>query len=75
MKLVTVKWIDALGADGFIEKSDLEKEIPVIHNSVGYVVKETDSFITLTMSYNDDMDNLGAWLLIPKVMVVKKTEV
>jgi len=75
MKLVTVKWIDALGADGFIEKSDLEKEIPVIHNSVGYVVKETDSFITLTMSYNDDMDNLGAWLLIPKVMVVKITEV
>ena len=74
MKLVTVKWIDALGADGFIEKSDLEKEIPVIHNSVGYVVKETDSFITLTMSYNDDMDNLGAWLLIPKVMVVKITE-
>jgi len=74
MKLVTVKWIDALGADGFIEKADLEKEIPVIHNSVGYVVKETDSFITLTMSYNDDMDNLGAWLLIPKVMIVKITE-
>jgi len=29
----------------------------------------------LTMSYNDEMDNLGAWLLIPKVMVVKITEV
>jgi len=74
MRLVTVKWIDALGGDGFIEKSDLEKQTPVSHNSVGYVVKETDSFITLTMSYNDDMDNLGAWMLIPKIMVVKITE-
>ena len=69
MKLVQINWIDATGADGWIEKSDLEREVPALHTTVGYVVKETNGFITITMSY-DEASTLGAWMLIPKVMIV-----
>lgn len=69
MKLVQIKWIDATGADGWIEKPDLEREVPALHTTVGYVVKETDGFFTITMSY-DESQTLGAWMLIPKVMIV-----
>lgn len=75
MQLVKITWIDAVGSDGWCELKELEKETPVTHHTVGYAVKETGGFITVTMSYNDDMDSLVAWVLIPKVMVIKIEEI
>jgi hypothetical protein len=75
MKLVTVVWHDAVGADGWIDIKDLEKEVPVVHHSVGYVVKDTDEFITITMSYDEAKESLGAWLLIPKKFIISLTEI
>ena len=75
MKLVKIVWIDAIGQDGWTSINEVEKETPVFHNSVGYLVKETEGFVTITMSYSDDIDNLGAWVVIPKVMIVNFTEI
>ena len=70
MKLVKIQWLDATGADGWIEAKELVNEEPAIHNSVGYVVKDTPEFITITMSYDDEKESLGAWLLIPKKFII-----
>jgi hypothetical protein len=75
MKLVAVTWLDAVGADGWVSLKDLEKEVPVIHNSVGYVVTNNKSHITITMSYNEEKNNLGAWMVIPKQFVKKIKEI
>ena len=71
MKLVEVQWLDAVGSDGWTTEKSLQKETAVIHNSVGYVVQETDEHITITMSYDTEKENLGAWLLIPKPYIKK----
>lgn len=74
MKLIKVQWRDALGGDGWLQRKDLEKEVPVIHNSVGYVVKDTKEFVTISMSYDETGDNMGAWLTIPRLYIIKITK-
>lgn len=71
MKLVQIIWNDACGQDGWVTERELLKQKPVVHNSVGYVVQDTKEHITITMSYDEDKDSLGAWLLIPKAYIKK----
>lgn len=71
MKLVEIQWLDATGADGWTTEKSLLKETPAIHNSVGYVIKETKDHITITMSFDEERESLGAWLLIPKSFIKK----
>ena len=70
MKLVKVEWVDATGADGWIDKDELERELPGLHTTVGFVVKETDGFITITMNHDETKETFGAWMLIPRVMII-----
>ena len=74
MRLVKLEWIDATGSDGWISKEDLEKELPGFHTTVGFVVKETEGFITITMNYDETKETFGAWMLVPKIMITKITE-
>lgn len=71
MKLVEIQWLDATGADGWTTEKSLLKETPAIHNSVGYVIKENKEHITITMSFDEERESLGAWLLIPKSFIKK----
>lgn len=75
MKLITVVWIDAVGADGWITEKELLNETPTTHHSVGYLIKETKEYITITMSYDEEKESLGAWLLIPKLYIKKITHI
>jgi len=71
MKLIKVKWIDAIGADGWTDIKEIRKEVPVVHYSVGYIAKETKEFITITMSYDKKKEQYGAWLCIPKQFILE----
>lgn len=71
MKLVQVTWVDAVGGDGWLSLKDLEKETPTTHISVGFIVKDTKDYLTITMSYDEQKTNLGAWLCIPKKYIKK----
>ena len=75
MQLTKITWIDATGADGWIEEKVLINEVPIIHHSVGYIVKETEGYITVTMSYDEKKESLGAWLLIPKIFITKRENI
>lgn len=69
MKLALITWLDAMGGDGWISLQDLKLEKPCEHNSVGFIVNETEDFITISMSYEIDEENMGAWLCIPKLYI------
>ena len=71
LQLVTVQWADAVGADGWCTEKELLKQKPTVHNSVGYVIADTKEHLTITMSYDEDKESLGAWLLIPKTYIKK----
>lgn len=66
MQKVQITWIDAIGDDGWVSLEDIKKEKPTEHHSVGFLCHETDEFMTISMSYDETEDNMGAWLLIPK---------
>ena len=71
MKLVLIDWIDAVGGDGWVTEEELQNQTPMLHHSVGYVVKDTKDHVTISMSYNEKKNNMGAWLLIPKKYIKK----
>lgn len=69
LPLVLITWTDAVGADGWITPEELDDITLTVHNTAGFLFKETEDSITVVMSYNDDMDNLGAYVVIPKVNI------
>jgi len=71
MMLAKIKWIDAIGDDGWTNIEAIKKEVPVTHHSIGYVANETKDFITITMSYDEKKEQYGAWLCIPKKFILK----
>lgn len=75
MNLVQITWIDAIGGDGWTTEKELREQTLTIHNSVGYLVAEDEDKVTITMSYDEDRESLGAWLCIPKKYVVEMREI
>lgn len=74
MKLAKVTWIDAIGGgDDWVSLEDLRKEKPHIHHSVGFVALETDELLTISMSYDEEEQNMGGWLCIPKPYIKEIT--
>lgn len=72
LKLVEVQWIDATGGgDNWISEKELLQEKACIHNSVGYVIEDTKEHLKITMSYDEERESLGGWLLIPKAYIKK----
>ncbi len=69
MPLIQIEWTDAVGGDGWVTLESLQKEAPLTHTSVGFLINETDDFFTITMSVDKNHTNLGAWLLVPKKYV------
>lgn len=69
LPLVVITWTDAIGGDGWISPEELDDMILTVHTTAGFLFKDTHDSITVVMSYNDDMDNLGAYVVIPKVNI------
>jgi hypothetical protein len=69
MQIVLITWVDAIGGDGWLSLQDLKQEKPHEHHSLGFIAHETDQFITIAMSYDEDEENMGAWLCIPKAYI------
>ena len=72
MKLLEIHWWDACGADGWIDQAELKKKELSLIVTVGYLVRETDKFYTLTMCDDKDHEVYGAYMLIPKVNIKSK---
>lgn len=66
MPRVLITWIDAIGDDGWVTLEELKKEKPHEHHSMGFLCHETAECMTISMSYDEEEKNMGAWLCIPK---------
>jgi hypothetical protein len=71
--IVLITWLDASGGgDQWISLEDLLKATLVTHKSVGYLVKEDATSTTITMSCDEDEDNMGGYLVIPNINIINK---
>lgn len=72
MKLILIDWIDAIGGgDEWLSLEELKEQKPHVHHSVGFLAHETDECYTISMSYDEEEQNMGGWLCIPKPYVTK----
>lgn len=74
-----VKWVDAKVSNlAWEDLNDLMKEEPAICASVGWVVKDTDTCLTLVASVvvddPEDDSTIGVWQIIPKSWVVERRQ-
>lgn len=72
---VRVTWLDALRSDDDYPVRDVVDSFkPVVIQDVGWLVEETDEYITLAMSYFEKDDTVKMLVSIPAGMVEKIEE-
>jgi hypothetical protein len=73
MKLVLIEWLDAVTDDaGWKKIEDVKKTRPPVCKSVGWILKETKTHITIAATiHGDDCDGD---VTIPRGMIRKVTE-
>lgn len=69
-----VEWVDIAGYDGsWMEMEDAQKYTPLAVKTCGWVVNETDSYITVVSSISTDEETTGGVNSIPKGCIVSMT--
>lgn len=71
-KIIYVKWEDAVGADGWTNMDYVQRQALTTIETVGFLVKETDKFLTVIHSVDEENSNSGAWMTIPKTQIKKR---
>ena len=74
MKAVYVEWVDAVTGEGWIDKDDAIGECPII-KSIGFVVGESKTAITITHSVDDEHDNVSGHIRIPKAWIKRRKKI
>jgi hypothetical protein len=67
-----ITWVDAFGGDGWITKKEMEEATLRQFDTVGYVFNEDKNCVRLTMVCDEPNDHFGAYMVIPKGMIVKR---
>lgn len=77
MKIQHIIWEDATGGDGWENVKTVKETTLATSIVVGFLVKEDKKTVTLTMGYfaDDHDDELGAFLVIPKINIIKRRTV
>ena len=67
--VVQVSWVDSeQSVSGWVPVTDIPREsVPCV--SVGYLVRQTEDYIALSMSYDEQNENIMGWHTIPKVAI------
>lgn len=73
-KLVYVTWNDATGhtQGSWDSVRDVEEWKPMVVHSIGWIIADTDTHITIAGTYTDDKKDCSAAHCIPKAMIIKK---
>lgn len=70
IKLVMVRWTDTGGVHGWAARQERLKEVGLAECvTVGFVLEDTDQYLTLTESLSDD-DHVGCTTCIPKSAIM-----
>lgn len=74
MKLIFVKWIDAMSVDAWTPREDLKPELGEIH-SVGIIVAEDSKTLTLALNFDITNDSFSCVMNIPKRCIFFRSSV
>jgi hypothetical protein len=74
MKTVYIKWLDSTGGDGWLDLDRVKEKTLNEIETVGLLVKESEDSVLVTMAYDSAYENVGAWLLIPRVAITSMRE-
>lgn len=77
MKKIEIEWIDSHGAVGenWYTKEEIDLLLPdgiPLMKSIGYIYKETDTFITIIQT--DGSTIYGAPMMIPKISILHRQD-
>jgi len=75
LPIEVITWIDATGGDGWITKKEFEATNLTEFDTVGYVFSEDEKCVKLTMAYDEETDHIGAYMVIPKGMIIKRNKI
>lgn len=70
MKAVYLEWDDSQSLQGWMEDRDLDEPTP--NKSIGFLIKETDDWLWITTSIDDDGPTKIDPLAIPKTCIRKR---
>ncbi len=73
MKLVKIDWVDSATIDGWVSVAYAEDFNPSACETVGWVVKKTREYITVTSSRSDTV-NYSQLMTIPRKCVISIKE-
>lgn len=68
--IIRITWRDATGVDeGWLDLEDvLKQNLSTIH-TVGMLIADTDEYVTIALSYDEDNKNIAGYLTIPRVCI------
>ena len=72
MKVIYLEWQDAVGADGWSKMATIEKEELATIKTVGFLLNETKTAITVLLAEDTSNKMSGAWMVIPKAQIKKR---
>lgn len=75
LDLVKIRWIDSACSNSWwtleSETEEIEKIKPIGITSVGYIIKESDVFISLAQNYGENPEQFCNVITIPKGCVIE----
>ena len=69
MKFAYIEWVDSVHQDCWVAETEMTNVKG--ETSCGILVRETDTFITLCLSYAEETHEYGQVISIPKVAITK----
>jgi len=69
MQIVSIIWTDAVGREGWLERSDIHTE-PSVIKVVGFLLKECEDQITIFQAYDEAEEKYENYITIPKKMII-----
>ena len=68
MKIVVIDWVDSVRAFDWTLMEDVDEK-PVNCTSVGFLLKETDDYVTIAQNYGLEPEQVCNLITIPKCSI------
>lgn len=68
MKIVVIDWVDSVRASDWVLMEDVNEK-PVNCTSIGFLLKETDDYVTIAQNYGLEPEQICNLITIPKFSI------
>ena len=72
MKLTYIKWVDSFGHSGWKYLPEYKPPETLICQSVGWIIRENDSEISIVATRSEDLENIYGPMTIPRRAILSQ---